>query len=275
MTRRDLSLSACVLLATLTASCRDNRESASAPPQPSVRTGHIRGTVKLRGPAPVVRTEPTNKSPDVCGKSVAVTRLQLGPNNGVKQAFVYMEGVPPSGQLRSTTLPTVEQKDCTYAPHSTVLSAGAPIEIVNEDPVLHNVHAWAMTENGPQSAFNIAQPVRGQRTKIESLLQPGIVTLTCEAGHPWMTAHVLVTDHSYVAVTDGNGRFVINDVPVGTYPIKMWHEGVALKQIIASLQQFEYEEPYEAIKQVVVMADATTDVDFDFDLRQAAAARTR
>ena len=96
------------------------------------------------------------------------------------------------------------------------------------------------------------------------------MTLTCEAGHPWMTAHMLVTNHGFAAVTDAEGRFVIRGVPVGTYPIKMWHEGVTLTRIIASLQQFEYEAPYEITRPVVVTAGKTTDIDFELELRAPA-----
>ena len=234
----------------------------------TVPTGEIRGTVQFRGAAPAVRREVNSKNPEVCGKNVAVTRLQVGANGGVRHAFVYLAGIESSAPPHPVASATIEQKGCEYAPHSMVVRAGAPIEIVNDDPVLHNVHASAMTENGLQTMFNIAQPVRGQRTKVESALKPGIMTLTCEAGHPWMTAHMLVANHNYVAVTDEAGNFVIKDVPAGTYPITMWHEGVALTRIIPSLQQFQYEDPYEITKQVVVTPGSTSEISFDLELRQ-------
>jgi plastocyanin len=266
MIGRTLKLKAGVLLAMTAAAC-----SQPEPLRPQAEraqpTGQIRGTVSLRGAAPAARTEANSKSPEVCGSNVAVTRLQIGTNHGVRQAFVYLDGIASSRPLRPAAAVTVGQKDCVYTPRSTVVTAGVPIEIVNEDPVLHNVHASAISEHGLQTVFNIAQPVRGQRTKIESAFKPGIMTLTCEAGHPWMTAHMLVTDHDYVAVTDEDGRFVIKDVPAGTYPIKMWHEGVTLKRIIASLERFEYEPPYEVTKQVVVTAGNTVDVEFELELR--------
>jgi hypothetical protein len=147
------------------------------------------------------------------------------------------------------------------------LAGGGPIEIVNGDPVLHNIHARQATADGLETVFNIAQPVRGQRTKVDAKLKPGIVTLTCEAGHPWMTAYILVTNHPYVATTDDNGRFVIDGVPAGTYPIKMWHEGVTLTRIISSLQQFDYEDPYEITKTITVQAGGDVAADFEFELR--------
>jgi len=39
-----------------------------------------------------------------------------------------------------------------------------------------------------------------------------------------MHAYLFVTEDPYHAVTDGGGRFVIDDVPPGTYKIAVWHE---------------------------------------------------
>lgn len=106
------------------------------------------------------------------------------------------------------------------------------------------------------------------RTTIAAALtRPGIVELTCEAGHPWMTAYIPVADHPYVTTTNDTGEFVIDRVPPGTYPLKMWHEGVRLKQILTTLQRFEYEAPYEATEQMVVSPGEETTVDFAFELR--------
>ena len=44
-----------------------------------------------------------------------------------------------------------------------------------------------------------------------------------------MNAYVFVSENPYVAISKDDGSFVISNVPVGTYKIKMWHEGVALK----------------------------------------------
>ena len=268
MTGCRVTLGASVFIVVLAAACGHQSSSSQPELEPADQVGRIRGTVRLRGAAPAVRTEVNSKTPDVCGSKVSVTRLQVGPHNGVSHAFVYLEGIESRGPLRPAASVTIEQKDCLYGPRSVVVSPRAPLEIVNQDPVLHNVHASAISDGGLQSVFNIAQPVRGQRTKIESELTPGIVKLTCEAGHPWMTAHMLVTPHDYVAVTDEAGRFVIDNVPVGEYSIKMWHEGVTLTRIIASLERYEYEPPYEVSKEVVVTEGGTSEVEFEFGLRQ-------
>ena len=71
----------------------------------------------------------------------------------------------------------------------------------------------------------------------------------------------------FVATTDTDGGFVIDHVPEGTYPLKMWHEGVQLKQILTSLQRYEYEDPYEQTQQVTVSSGKETVVNFALELR--------
>jgi hypothetical protein len=72
-----------------------------------------------------------------------------------------------------------------------------------------------------------------------------------------------------VAVTNEAGEFVIEDVPAGTYPIRMWHEGIRAERIIESLQRYEYEPPYTLSKDVSVPAAGEATVTFEIALRPA------
>jgi hypothetical protein len=249
------------------------RPQQTAAPRAAVTkgpTGRIRGIVTLRGNPPTEQSEPITKDQGICGSSAPVTRLALGKENAVRRAFVYLDDVPAQEEVRPRLSTQVEQKGCEYGPHVMTLASGADLEIINSDPILHNVHAREATTDGFQTVFNIAQPVRGQRTKVDAPLnKPGIIALTCEAGHPWMTAYILVAGHPFVATTGDNGEFVISGVPAGTYPIKMWHEGVRLTRIIPSLQQYEYEDPYEMTQQVVVPPSGEAVVNFSLELRKS------
>lgn len=226
-------------------------------------TGTIRGIVKLEGVAPAPRNEPVGQNQDVCGQTVPVTHAHVGSNNGLRQAFVYLENVPSTAPPAPQATLEVGQERCVYTPHTLVVPMNASVEIVNGDPILHNVHAREQTPEGPRTVFNIAQPVRGQRTKIDKpFTKPGVITLTCEAGHPWMTAHVLVANHPYVGVTAEDGTFTIENVPAGTYPITMWHEGISLTRVLPTLQRYEYEEPYQVTQHVEVTPGGEAHVTF-------------
>lgn len=46
--------------------------------------------------------------------------------------------------------------------------------------------------------------------------------------HPWMQAYWLVVDHPYAAITDSQGRFVIENLPPEQHNFKVWHERIGL-----------------------------------------------
>ncbi len=108
-------------------------------------SGRIRGVVTLHGEAPPPRAEANTKDASTCGPTVPVTRLALGPNNTVRNAFVYLDGVPASEAPRPRVATEIQQERCEYGPHAVTVAPGADLEIVNNDPVLHNVHARAAT----------------------------------------------------------------------------------------------------------------------------------
>ena len=245
------------------------KETRDGPDKPS--NGRIHGVVRLQGAPPAPARKAITQDQQVCGKTVSLPRLVLGKNNGVQHTFVFLDGVTGGAPPAHPSQPVlVDQKDCQYTPHMLIVTAGSKIQITNSDPILHNVHGYQVTDQGPQTLFNIAQPVRGQQTMVDTpLSKPGIILLACEAGHPWMSGYVFVADHPYVSLTNADGEFTIPNVPPGTYHLKMWHEGVTLKRNIKSLQRYEYEEPYENILEVAVQPGADAGVNFDLALRPA------
>ncbi len=44
--------------------------------------------------------------------------------------------------------------------------------------------------------------------------------------HPHMKAYWLIMDHPYMAVTDAEGKFKIENLPAGKYDFTVWHERV-------------------------------------------------
>jgi plastocyanin len=242
--------------------------SDKTPAAPAGPVGRIRGVVRLQGDAPVQTFEPVTENQNTCGDRVPLSRLVVGKDKGVQSAFVYLDGVKSDEKFRPRQSMLVDQKNCQYAPHTLIVPVGTKIDITNSDAILHNVHGQQIADDESKTLFNIAQPVRGQRTTVESALTtPGIVFLTCEAGHPWMNGYVFVANHPFVSVTGDDGQFVIDAVPVGTYHLKMWHEGVRMTRNIKSLQRYEYEAPYEITQDVTVTANGEAVVNFDLTLR--------
>jgi len=254
-------------LAALCAGAASGQERYVAGP---VRDGgKVTGIVTLAGVDRSPKPEPVTKDADWCGRIKPSARLALGPKGGVKNAVVYIERIAAGKGFPAGEVALLLQRKCEYVPHVLLMTPTMHLEIVNDDPVLHNVHAY---HAGPSatSVFNIAQPVKGQRTRIalEQLSGARDVFTTCDAGHPWMSAYIIKARHPYYAVTDQHGRFVLDDVPPGTYALKMWHEGVEVRLTRAgSGTPPVVEEPFEVTRQVEVSAGRTSVVDFSFALR--------
>jgi len=263
------SVAAVVAAMALASGCGDpaggalpNGNSSSGP------VGTVRGRVVLQGDAPKPASDTIAQDQKVCGSTVSLPRIALGKDNGVQGTFVILEGVQnPTGARPAATTQSVliDQKDCQYFPHTMIVPVNSKVEITNSDPILHNVNG----RQDESKVFNYAQARQGQRETVDmAMTKPGIITLACDAGHPWMSAFIYVASHPYVALTDSNGEFVIKDVPPGTYTLKMWHEGVILKDINKRLQVYNYEDPYELTQQVTVAANTDATANFELVLRK-------
>lgn len=237
-----------------------------------MNAGTIHGQVRLQGDASGIAKMQITKDEAYCGTMRLSPRLQVGGGRGVKNAVIFLEGITQGKKVTGSIKPSVNQSKCEYLPHVTIAPVGAQLEIVNSDPILHNVHAYE-GEARVKTIFNIAQPIRGQRTSIKQmqLSKPGLVVLTCDAGHPWMSAYIVVAEHPYFVVSDSKGNFLLNEVPPGSYKIKMWHEGILVtsEQLEkGKVSRYFFENPYEVVKEVTVPANGGVKVDFDMTLRQ-------
>lgn len=234
--------------------------------------GMIRGQVRLQAGAKEIATMEITKDDVICGTSCPSPRLATGKNRGVMNSVVFLESVSQGKRRNGTMRPSINQTKCQYSPHVTVVPIGAQLEIVNSDPILHNVHAYE-GESRVKTIFNIAQPVKGQRTSIKQmqLNTRGLVLLTCDAGHPWMSAYIIVADHPYIVVSDRQGNFILDEVPPGSYRVKMWHEGILVtsEQLErGKVSRYFFEEPYEIVQDVIVPPNGVAKVDFEITLRQ-------
>jgi plastocyanin len=148
-------------------------------------------------------------------------------SKGLANAFVFMYRKPkkihPDLVTPSKDKVTFDQKGCMFVPHCLLVRAGQTVEVLSGDPIAHNTHTY---------------PIRGTQNNI--LVAPGVregsgVNISCPVGesmphpvkcdyHTWMSAHWLVLDHPYAAITDATGKFKIENLPVGKHDFRIWHE---------------------------------------------------
>jgi plastocyanin len=183
----------------------------------------IRGRVKVEGKLPSLPPLQITKYKEVC-KDVPNENLIVGPEQGLRYAVVTLEGITKGKAVEREAQHELDNVRCRFAPHVLAASVGQFVLMKNTDPILHTVHAFFM--NG-QPQFNVGlYPGRVSR---KPLVTPGVVKILCEV-HPWMSAYLVVTDHPYHAVTDVYGEYLINDIPAGTYKIKVWHESLGSEE---------------------------------------------
>lgn len=194
-------------------------------PTGSAAGGTITGAVKFDGTPPSPKEIPPTKDKKVCGK-VPIYNESLvvdKETKGIQWAVVSVQGAKGKWNGKGATL---DQKGCVFHPHVVVTPPGK-ITVLNSDHILHNFHSYSKAN----PAINRAQP--GFRKKMNvNFTKPEIVKVTCDA-HSWMAGWIVVSDDPYVAVTDEQGNFSIDNVPAGTYTLEVWQEtlGTTTQQV--------------------------------------------
>lgn len=198
--------------------------------------GSIKGTVKYEGKVPRMRPIKMAADPICDMKHDAPVRaewLLAGPNGELKNVFVYVkEGVKgdhpaPSGAA------VIDQNGCVYKPHVMGVQVGQPIDFLNSDGTLHNVHALPKKKGNQK--FNEAMPAARKKITKKFNTPEIMVKIKCDV-HPWMGTFVGVVDHPFYTVTAEDGSYEIDGLPAGTYTVEVWHEKLPAKSATVTIK---------------------------------------
>ncbi len=184
----------------------------------------LNGKAVFEGTAPVVEKMKADADPTckmVHPDGLMNDSIIVNSNGTLKNVFVYVKEGLPAGQKYEAPKDAVkfDQHGCVYTPKVFGIQVGQPLEILNSDDTLHNVHSLA--KNSKQ--FNLGMPVKGMKLKKTFEKPEVMVKIKCEV-HPWMGAYAGVLDHPFYAVTGDDGSFSIKDLPAGSYVVEAWHE---------------------------------------------------
>jgi plastocyanin len=186
--------------------------------------GEITGTITVDGPLPANAPIKMNADP-ICYRSASGDETQetymVGADGkSLGNVFVYVKDGLNGLTFPPPTEPVViDQKGCRYHPHVFGIQVGQPLEILNSDPTLHNIHAVAKNNR----EFNNGQPLQNMKTTHTFTAAEVMVPFKCDV-HGWMNAFVGVLPHPYFSVSDTSGAFSLKSLPPGTYTIEAWHE---------------------------------------------------
>jgi plastocyanin len=225
------------LLALGLAACSPAPAPAAAPPASAKRVdaataGSVSGRVTFDGAAPkpeLIRMGRDAACVAASGPNPLSDAVLISADGGLANAFVYIKDSFDAYTFDTPAQAvTMDQKGCVYVPRVFGVRVGQPIEILNSDATIHNVHALPMHNQ----EFNESQNRAGMRTTKTFTVPEVMVRFKCDF-HGWMAAYVGVMSHPFFAVTDAAGAFSIKGLPPGTYTLEAWHEtfGTQTRQV--------------------------------------------
>ncbi|MEE4377453.1 MAG: hypothetical protein V2J55_08065 [Candidatus Competibacteraceae bacterium] len=157
---------------------------------------------------------------------VEITDTGDSTRQDASQVVVWLVGVS-SQQVTGTSGQdspfSMASKNKEFQPGLLVIPVGTTVEFPNRDPISHNVFSLS---SGNQFDLGLYDANTVKSVQFE---QPGLVRVYCNI-HSRMVGFIHVIGHPYYALTDSAGRFVIEDIPQGTYLLKTWEEKAGEQQ---------------------------------------------
>src|SRR5882757_10173772 len=131
----------------------------------------------------------------------------------------------------------MDQVNKTFVFGLLLIVVGMRVHFPNHDQIKHHVYSFSRTKSFELPLY------KGEDALPVLFDKVGVVKLGCNI-HDWMSGIILVLPKPYFTVTDRDGRFVLRDLPAGTYTLSAWHALSKLK-------------PEDSAQSVQVTAQAT------------------
>jgi plastocyanin len=147
---------------------------------------------------------------------VTVTDEQGRP---VPQAVVFLESAEAARAAKPLANVEMAQKDKSFVPETLTVTRGTAVQFPNRDTVRHHVYSFSPTKRFELKLYigTPANPVVFDQT--------GVVVLGCNI-HDEMVGWIVVVDTPHFGSTAANGQLRLNDVPEGSYRLRVWHSGL-------------------------------------------------
>ena len=188
----------------------------------TANAGTVTGKVTFAGTPPAPTPIKLSSDP-YCQKAnpgLATETEVVGKDGAVENVFIYVKDGLGNQTFPASSEPvTLDQKGCHYTPHVLGIQVGQPLQIINSDDTLHNVHGLPKANK----EFNQGQPIQGMKMTHTFSTKEVLIPFKCDV-HGWMNAWIGVLDHPFYAVTTADGTFSLKGLPPGTYTIEAWHE---------------------------------------------------
>jgi plastocyanin len=191
--------------------------------------GSLSGSIRYMGPRPRPKLVDMSNEPacvDANHAKVYEDSLVVGPHDGLANAFVYIKlGLEGKTFAPAQTHVIIDQKGCWFRPHVLGMQTGRTLQIINSDPVTHNIHPMPQVNREWNHSQGAGDPPMNHKFAKAEVMIP----VKCNI-HSWMHAYVGVLDHPYFAVTKEDGKFAIGNLPPGTYTLAVWTQTLGTQQ---------------------------------------------
>lgn len=191
--------------------------------------GHLKGKFVYDGTAPKAPAVQVTKDQNVCGEFGLVDESLLvkAENGGLANVVVYLyvkrgataPEIHESYAESASTAVDLDNKNCRFEPHISLLRTSQALHVTNSDPVGHNTKID--TFDNPPS--NLTIPVGGTFDQQFTSNERRPAAVSCSI-HPWMKGWLIVQESPYAAVTNEDGEFEISNLPSGNWTFQFWHE---------------------------------------------------
>lgn len=156
----------------------------------------------------------------VCALQVAAVSLDVRGEGGrpLAGAAVFLESAQARSQARPLAQAEMGQAGKQFVPQVLVVPVGTAVHFPNRDTVRHHVYSFS-----PVKKFELKLYIGTPATPVV-FDRSGIAVLGCNI-HDQMVGWIVVVETPYYAITDAQGRAVI-DAPPGRYRLRSWHPGL-------------------------------------------------
>jgi plastocyanin len=200
--------------------------------------GSIAGTIRYVGPRPEKKPIDMSNEPACVeahhGKAYDES-LMVSPKGALENAFVYVKAGLEGKRFEIPPTPVViDQSGCWFKPLVLGIQVGQTLEVVNSDPVTHNIHPMAQVNREWNHSQGAGDPPINRR-----FLKPEVmIPVKCNI-HSWMHAYIGVVDNPYFTVSSADGSYAIANLPPGSYTIGVWTERAGTEERQVSVAAHE------------------------------------
>ncbi len=186
--------------------------------------GSISGKVAAGAATAKSKSFTISKDPEICGEGTREVPSVEIKDGVVKNAVVFLykvkQGKAFPKELKEVSL---NQEKCAFAPAFSVMANGGSLTALNSDATLHNIHTYELIGKARRTVLNVSQPKAGDKVTKKVKMRKGAgMKIECDA-HDFMHAYMFVAPNPYYAVIDEKGGFTIDNIPPGTYKVRLWH----------------------------------------------------